>query len=276
MSSTQQSRAAARERLLSGLELSLREHLLTRGGAATGAAPSPYPPSATSANPYPNAESGSPNHNIDPNVSGDGLPYPGGDAMDEDMSSSQQKGKRELSTSKRAAQNRAAQRAFRQRKETYIRKLEKNVDEYKVMEASFKALQDENYQLREYILNLQARLLDNQTEFPPAPSNINLSAGMPAAPSSNSAEQQLRREMQQQQQQQQQQHQPPAPAPVVAREDASRLDGLSQLQAAAAVSSGETQPHAASDAAPSYPPAAARQRAEEARLSDADAKPAAA
>ncbi|KAJ6153585.1 BZIP transcription factor [Penicillium chermesinum] len=33
-------------------------------------------------------------------------------------------GKRELSTSKRAAQNRAAQRAFRQRKETYIRKLE--------------------------------------------------------------------------------------------------------------------------------------------------------
>jgi hypothetical protein len=141
------------------------------------------------------------------------------------------------------------------------------------METSFKALQDENYQLREYILNLQARLLDNQTEFPPAPSNINLSAGAPAAASGNSAEQQLRREMQQQQQQQQQpqqQHQLPPPAPVVAREDASRHDGLSQLQAAAAVSVGESQ----SQAAPNYPPAAARQRAEEERLADGDAKPA--
>lgn len=159
------------------------------------------------------------------------------------------------------------------------------------MEQSFKALQDENYQLREYILNLQARLLDNQTEFPPAPSNINLSAAAPAAASNNSAEQQLRREMQQQQQQQrpppppapqqqpppqpQQQQQPapppPPPAPVVAREDASRHDGLSQLQAAAAVSVDETQ----SPAAAEYPPAAARQRAEDARLAEADAKPAA-
>jgi hypothetical protein len=150
------------------------------------------------------------------------------------------------------------------------------------MEASFKAVQDENYQLREYILNLQARLLDNQTEFPPAPSNINLSAAAPAASSTNSAEQQLRREMQQQQQQQsqpqpqqqqQQSLQPPPPAPVVAREDASRHDGLSQLQAAAAASVGGAQVHAAPDAAPDYPPAAARQRAEDARLSDADAKP---
>jgi hypothetical protein len=157
------------------------------------------------------------------------------------------------------------------------------------MEQSFKALQDENYQLREYILNLQARLLDNQTEFPPAPSNINLSAGTPAAASNNSAEQQLRREMQQQQQQQppppptpqqppppqpqqQQQSAPPPPprAPVVAREDASRHDGLSQLQAAAAVSVDEAQSPAASE----YPPAAARQRAEEARLAEADSKPA--
>jgi hypothetical protein len=84
----------------------LREHLMTRGGAATGAAPSPYPPSAT--NPYPDTASGKPNHNIDPNVSGEG-PYAGDDAMDEDMGSSQPKAKRELSTTKRAAQNRAAQ-----------------------------------------------------------------------------------------------------------------------------------------------------------------------
>jgi hypothetical protein len=37
------------------------------------------------------------------------MSYPSGDAMDEDMSQSTPKGKRELSTSKRAAQNRAAQ-----------------------------------------------------------------------------------------------------------------------------------------------------------------------
>jgi hypothetical protein len=146
------------------------------------------------------------------------------------------------------------------------------------MESSFKALQNENYQLREYILNLQARLLDNQTEFPPAPSHINLSAGAPAQVSNASAEQQLRREMQQQQQQQQQQHAPPPPAPVVAREDTSRHDGISQLQAAAAVSVAETQPNLAT----TYPPAATgdtspqqkRQRTEETRPSSGDSKPA--
>jgi hypothetical protein len=91
---------------LTSILAGLREHLLTRAGASSGAAPSPYPPSATPANPYQNAGGGSPNPNIDPNVSGE---HPGGDAMDEDGSPSQPKGKRELSTSKRAAQNRAAQ-----------------------------------------------------------------------------------------------------------------------------------------------------------------------
>ncbi|RMZ77488.1 hypothetical protein DV738_g4445, partial [Chaetothyriales sp. CBS 135597] len=81
-------------------------------------------------------------------------------------------GKRELSTSKRAAQNRAAQRAFRQRKEGYIKKLEEQVRDYQVLSENFKAVQSENYQLRDYIINLQSRLLETQGEVPPPPSNV--------------------------------------------------------------------------------------------------------
>ncbi|KIW11787.1 hypothetical protein PV08_09059 [Exophiala spinifera] len=81
-------------------------------------------------------------------------------------------GKRELSTSKRAAQNRAAQRAFRQRKEGYIKKLEEQVRDYQALSENFKAVQAENYQLRDYIINLQSRLLESQGEVPPPPSNV--------------------------------------------------------------------------------------------------------
>lgn len=45
------------------------------------------------------------------------------------------------------------------------------------METSFRVLQSENYQLREYILNLQSRLLESDSSFPPAPSHINLPTG---------------------------------------------------------------------------------------------------
>ncbi|KAI9788003.1 MAG: hypothetical protein M1816_007307 [Peltula sp. TS41687] len=83
--------------------------------------------------------------------------------------------KRELSTSKRAAQNRAAQRAFRQRKEGYIKKMEAEVKDYKVLEDNYKAVQAENYQLRDYIINLQSRLIESQGEYPQPPSNIDLS-----------------------------------------------------------------------------------------------------
>ncbi|PHH83667.1 hypothetical protein CDD82_5425 [Ophiocordyceps australis] len=85
------------------------------------------------------------------------------------------KAKRELSQSKRAAQNRAAQRAFRQRKEGYIKKLEQQVREYAEMESTYKSMQSEGYALREYIIHLQSRLLDLQGEFPQPPPNINLS-----------------------------------------------------------------------------------------------------
>ena len=84
------------------------------------------------------------------------------------------------------------------------------------MEQNFRALQNENYQLREYILNLQSRLLENQSEFPPAPSHVNLpSASHGGADSASAVEQQLRREIQHSQ-------------------TPSQHDGISQLQAAAA------------------------------------------
>ncbi|KAH6856657.1 hypothetical protein B0I37DRAFT_80190 [Chaetomium sp. MPI-CAGE-AT-0009] len=84
------------------------------------------------------------------------------------------KAKRELSQSKRAAQNRAAQRAFRQRKEGYIKKLEQQVRDYGEMESTFKSLQAENYTLRDYVMRLQSRLLDAQGEYPQPPPGISL------------------------------------------------------------------------------------------------------
>lgn len=104
-------------------------------------------------------------------------------------------GKRELSTSKRAAQNRAAQvfhhsillsfqcafpltlyqRAFRQRKETYIRKLEEENKQTESIREQLKHLIGENYSLREYVINLQSRLMDAQAEVPDLPPNIDLS-----------------------------------------------------------------------------------------------------
>ena len=67
-----------------------------------------------------------------------------------------------------------SQRAFRQRKEGYIKKLEEQVRDFHALENNFKAVQAENYQLRDYIINLQSRLIESQTEFPQPPSNIDL------------------------------------------------------------------------------------------------------
>ncbi|KAH7145792.1 hypothetical protein B0J13DRAFT_327708 [Dactylonectria estremocensis] len=100
----------------------------------------------------------------------------------DDGSNDGRKAKRELSQSKRAAQNRAAQRAFRQRKEGYIKKLEQQVRDYLDMEQSFKSMQSENYALREYVIHLQSQLLDVQGEFPPPPPNVNLSQPPPTTP----------------------------------------------------------------------------------------------
>ncbi|KFA67829.1 hypothetical protein S40285_06955 [Stachybotrys chlorohalonatus IBT 40285] len=102
-------------------------------------------------------------------------PAPPGPGQLDDLQNDGRKAKRELSQSKRAAQNRAAQRAFRQRKEGYIKKLEQQVREFLEMEQSYKTLQTENYALREYVIHLQSRLLDAQGEFPQPPPNVNLS-----------------------------------------------------------------------------------------------------
>ncbi|KAI0185381.1 hypothetical protein EV127DRAFT_485228 [Xylaria flabelliformis] len=91
------------------------------------------------------------------------------------------KAKRELSQSKRAAQNRAAQRAFRQRKEHYIKKLEQQVRDYTELEHTYKAIQNDNYALREYVIQLQSRLLDLQVELPQPPPNVNIAPPAPSA-----------------------------------------------------------------------------------------------
>lgn len=82
------------------------------------------------------------------------------------------------------------QRAFRQRKEGYIKKLEQQVRDYGEMEQSFKGMQSENYALREYVIHLQSRLLDTQGEYPPPPPNVNLSQSSAPQPPPTSAPEQ--------------------------------------------------------------------------------------
>lgn len=66
------------------------------------------------------------------------------------------------------------QRAFRQRKEGHIKQLEAQVKDYSALSESYKAIQAENYQLRDYIISLQSRLIEAQGEFPQPPPNIEL------------------------------------------------------------------------------------------------------
>ena len=80
------------------------------------------------------------------------------------------------------------QRAFRQRKEGYIKKLEQQVRDYVEMEHSFKSFQSENYALREYVLHLQSRLLDATGEYPQPPPNLDLSHAAGGQPPSNVGE----------------------------------------------------------------------------------------
>ncbi|KAL8967403.1 MAG: hypothetical protein Q9197_005452 [Variospora fuerteventurae] len=149
----------------------LRERLLAQGiqGGSGQAAPRmDQQPSHHTAHPH--------DHNIDPAIAGSGMlnAHVGDNAVDGNQSDGK-KGKRELSTSKRAAQNRAAQRAFRQRKEGHIKELEAQVKDYNSLSDSFKILQAENYQLRDYIISLQSRLIESQGEVPQPPSNIDIS-----------------------------------------------------------------------------------------------------
>ncbi|ODV86142.1 hypothetical protein CANARDRAFT_27408 [[Candida] arabinofermentans NRRL YB-2248] len=75
-----------------------------------------------------------------------------------------------LTNTKRAAQNRAAQKAFRQRRKDYIDELEKKLSNHKDCQSTIESLKTENLQLKEYILNLQGKLLHStgatQAEIP--------------------------------------------------------------------------------------------------------------
>ncbi|KAL9104632.1 MAG: hypothetical protein Q9163_000436 [Psora crenata] len=119
-----------------------------------------------------------PNHIIDPAIAGSGMMNPNAAAEGSggEDGHGAKRGRRELSNSKRAAQNRAAQRAFRQRKEGHIKTLENQVREFNTLNNSYKAIQAENYTLREYVISLQGRLLEAQGEYPPPPAHIDLQA----------------------------------------------------------------------------------------------------
>ncbi|KAI1335435.1 hypothetical protein F5Y15DRAFT_249472 [Xylariaceae sp. FL0016] len=129
--------------------------------------------------PSPPSDEAGPVSGSPPGMAAQGLLGPEGD----DSVTDGRKAKRELSQSKRAAQNRAAQRAFRQRKEHYIKKLEQQVRDFAEMEHAFKAVQNDNYALREYVVQLQSRLLDLQVELPQPPPNVNITPPV-AAPGS--------------------------------------------------------------------------------------------
>lgn len=76
---------------------------------------------------------------------------------------------RELSNTKRAAQNRAAQRAFRLRKEQHINQLQQDIKRYGTAEHNLHIVQQENSALRAYITELQTRMTEKNMSYPPAP-----------------------------------------------------------------------------------------------------------
>jgi hypothetical protein len=148
----------------------LREHLLAAQAGQT------VPTSSSPTSSHEMHLAHSPGQHIDPQIGGGaGYPMPLQDSSMEDQMNEVRKGRRELSTSKRAAQNRAAQRAFRQRKEHYIQSLKDQVKEQQNLAASYDTIQKENFQLRQYIITLQARLLESHTELPPPPDSVDLS-----------------------------------------------------------------------------------------------------
>ncbi|KAH8732347.1 hypothetical protein GQ44DRAFT_178203 [Phaeosphaeriaceae sp. PMI808] len=183
------------------IEMSLREHLLAAGAGQGQSAALPLPI------PQHSPVQSSP-HAIDPAIAGQAYQMSQGAIDDGNTSEGRSKGRRELSTSKRAAQNRAAQRAFRQRKEEYIKQLKDQVKEFEQLCELYKTLQTENYQLRDYIINLQSRLLETQGEIPPAPAGVDLNRPHGEPSSINQAQPQPP-QLQQQSEQQPQPHQSP-------------------------------------------------------------------
>lgn len=67
---------------------------------------------------------------------------------------------RAVSASKRATQNRNAQRTFRQRKEKYIKDLEAKATEMEILKQTIENLEGENMKLRNYTLALQSKVIE--------------------------------------------------------------------------------------------------------------------
>ncbi|KAK7676528.1 hypothetical protein QCA50_020497 [Cerrena zonata] len=66
---------------------------------------------------------------------------------------------RPISGTKRAAQNRNAQKAFRQRKDKYVKDLEATAREVVHLKETIEELRAENLQLRDYTLELQGKVI---------------------------------------------------------------------------------------------------------------------
>ncbi|KAL0092547.1 hypothetical protein J3Q64DRAFT_1672605, partial [Phycomyces blakesleeanus] len=81
--------------------------------------------------------------------------------------------------SKRAAQNRAAQKAFRQRREQYVKDLEKRSGEMEHWKEEMDQLRQENKRLRETVNNLERRLAEVAGESMPSPASNTQSTIMP-------------------------------------------------------------------------------------------------
>lgn len=73
--------------------------------------------------------------------------------------------KKPVSATRRAAQNRSAQKAFRKRKERYIKDLEAQVAEVPQLKRIIEDLKTENMKLRDYTIFLQGKLIDSSPEI---------------------------------------------------------------------------------------------------------------
>lgn len=79
-----------------------------------------------------------------------------------------------LTGTKRAAQNRNSQRAFRKRKEKYVKELEATAAEVGQLQKTIEELRRENHELRDYTMALQSEVLKLTHSM--APSNVSESS----------------------------------------------------------------------------------------------------
>ncbi|KAJ2559698.1 hypothetical protein GGH95_004916, partial [Coemansia sp. RSA 1836] len=105
--------------------------------------------------------------------------------------------RRSINSSKRAAQNRAAQRAFRLRRERYVASLEEKARSYDRLEAGYMDIQRENQQLRAHLQRsiaenaaLHAHLATSAPVSPSLSGNLASTPFSPTAPISGALAQQ--------------------------------------------------------------------------------------